>query len=281
MTPSVYLLILTWNAKPTVLECLESVLKTEYENFRIVVIDNGSVDGTAEELKAQFGKKIDIIENGSNLRFSRGNNAGIEFALKAGADYIMLLNDDIMIDPHMVKELVAVAESNSRIGAVGPKMYYYNLPNQLWFAGGVVSLVRGVCSHRGIREFDHGQFDQVSECDYITGCGLMMRRAAVEKVGMLDPAYSAYYEDTDWCWRAKLAGYRMVYVPRAKLWHKISASTGGQLTRYKIKHKLISGWIFFSRYAKPYHWLTIPIFFTLDTLRILGLIISGKIRPQV
>ena len=281
MSPSVYLLILTWNAKQTVLDCLESAFQMEYDNLTIVVMDNGSQDGTPDALKQEFGDRIVLIENGANLRFSRGNNEGIKYALAHGADYLMLMNDDVKVHRNMVRELVAVAESDAAIGMVGPKIYYFDPPDQIWFAGGEVFLHKGVCKHRGIRQKDRGQFDEISDCDYITGCALMAKWEVVEKIGMLDPTFLAYYEDTASCWRAKLAGYRRVYVPKAVLWHKISASTGGQLTRYKMYHKLRSGWIFFRRYAKFYHVFTIPFFFALDVFRVLLLILRGKIRaPQ-
>ena len=108
----------------------------------------------------------------------------------------------------------------------------------------------------------------------------MVKRAVIETVGKLDPSYPFYYEDADWCMRIERAGYRLVYVPRAKMWHMISSHTGGQLTRFKIRNKLRSGFLFFSRYAKPYHWLTIPFFFAADVLRILLLVLGGKIRSR-
>ena len=280
MSPSVYLLILTWNAKQTVLECLESVAQIDYDNLHTVVIVNGSTDGTAEALREQYGDRITLIVNPGNLRFSRGNNEGIRFAVEQRADYVMLMNDDVKVDEGIIRELVAVAESDPKIGMVGPKIYYFDPPDQIWFAGGDVLLNRGVVRHRGIRETDHGQFDQVSDCDYITGCAMMVRREVVEQIGVLDPAYLAYYEDTDWCMRARRAGWRIVYAPQARMWHKISASTGGQLTRYKIRHRLRSGLIFFGRYARFYHWLTIPVFFLGDAIRVLGLVLRGRIRSK-
>ncbi len=243
------------------------------------MIDNGSTDGTQAVLKQKYGRKIVLIENGANLRFSRGNNEGIKYALRNKADYMILLNNDIMVDKNLIKELVAVAESDKTIGIVGPKIYYFQPSNQIWSAGGEIYLHKGTGRHAGIRQIDRGQYDQIRECDYVTGCALMIKREVVEKIGLLDPAYLAYYEDTDWCFRAKLAGYKSFYVPKAKMWHKISASTGGQLTIYKIKEKLRSGFIFFWRYAKFYHIFTIPFFFILDVIRVLVLVLSGKLKP--
>lgn len=277
-SPSVFLLILTWNDKASVLECLESILNIDYDNLRVVVIDNGSEDGTQEALKSVYGDRIKLIENGKNLRFSRGNNAGIEYALREKADYLMLLNNDIVVDPKMVRALVNVAEGDPSIGILGPKIYYYEPKDQLWFAGGSVSMFTGLCKHIGIRETDNGQYDEIKECDYVTGCALLIKRKVVEEIGLLDPVYLAYYEDSDWCWRARLAGYRSVYVPEGKLWHKISISTGGQFTWYKIRNRIRSSFIFFLRYASFYHFLTIPLFFVYDAIRVLILVMAGQIR---
>jgi hypothetical protein len=114
--------------------------------------------------------------------------------------------------------------------------------------------------------------------DYITGCALMARREVFEAIGYLDPVFPAYYEDADFCMRAKRAGFRIVYVPEGRVWHKISASTGGQLGRAKISRKLRSTFLFLRRYASWRHWLTIPFFFTADAVRILALVAAGRIR---
>ncbi len=278
MKPSVYLLILTWNAKKVLLECLESVFKLDYPNLKIVVMDNGGTDGTPAAVRELYGERVTLIENGENLHFARGNNPGIEFALRERADYLMLLNDDVIVDPKMVTTLVESIERDSRIGVIGPKVYYEHPPDQIWFAGGLVHLYKGTSEHIGIREKDAGQYDLSRDVDYITGCALMIRREVVEQIGPLDPAFLIYWEDTDWCMKTRRAGYRVVYEPAAKMWHKISASRGGQLSKYKIRNKLRSAWIFHKRYARWYHWLTIPFFFSLDTLRILWMMATGGFK---
>jgi GT2 family glycosyltransferase len=280
MSPSVYLLILTWNSKATVLECLESVQHLDYDNLHVVVIDNGGSDGTAEAIREKYADKVKLLVNSKNLLFARGNNVGIIHALQQKADYIMLMNDDVAVDPQLIRELVSAAESDNNIGGVGPKIYYWEPKDQIWFAGGLIHLHRGTGEHIGIRETDHGQYDQPREVDYITGCALMMKREVIEKIGLLDPTYYFYWEDADWCMRARQAGYRLAYVPSSKMWHKISASSGGQLSTKKIKAKLRSGFTFFRRYARWYHKLTIPVFQLIEVFRVIGLILSGGIRKS-
>ncbi|MBP2680768.1 MAG: putative glycosyltransferase, partial [Candidatus Krumholzibacteriota bacterium] len=128
------------------------------------------------------------------------------------------------------------------------------------------------------RERDTGRYDSIRDVDYVTGCALLARREVFEKIGYLDPVFAAYYEDTDFCMRARRAGFRVVYAPAGKVWHKISASTGGELGRAKISRKLRSSAIFFRRYAAWHHWLTIPFFFAADVVRVLALVAAGRIR---
>jgi len=137
---------------------------------------------------------------------------------------------------------------------------------------------RGIARHTGIRETDRGQYDREHDIDYATGCAFLVRRAVLEKIGDLDPGYRAYFEDADFCVRARRAGFRIRYIPAAHVWHRISASTGGQLSRRKAGRKLASSRRFFGRYARPYHWVTIPFFFVLDVIRIGGLVLAGRIR---
>lgn len=277
-TPRVAVVVLTWNGKALTLACVESLLSLEYDAADIIVVDNGSTDGTAEAVRRTYGDRVTIVENPGNLGFSRGNNIGIRRALERGADLVLLLNNDTTVDPALVRCLVGVIRSADEIGIVGPKIYYASPPDRIWFAGGEISLGRGVSRHIGIREKDRGQHDAVRDVHYVTGCALMAKREVFDAIGDLDPVFAAYYEDADFCMRARRAGFRVVYVPSGKVWHKISASTGGQLGAAKVSRKLRSTFIFLRRYASWHHWLTIPFGFAADALRIAVLVASGRIR---
>lgn len=277
--PKVCCVVLTWNDKENVIECLESMSHLTYSHLEIVVSDNGSTDGTIEAIKSQFPEVI-LLENGKNLFWAGGNNVGIEYALEHDADYIFLLNNDIIVDPELVSELVKVGESDPKIGALGPKIYYYNADKKLWYAGAKIYFWRGIARHIGIREEDRGQYDELTTTDYVTGCALMIKREVVEKIGLIDPTYIAYGEDADWSHRAKLAGYKLVYVPAAVMWHKIGAYWG-VVSRRKIVQKLRSNTIFFWRYSPKLAWIsTIPLFFVFDGLRILFLIMTGQLKGK-
>jgi GT2 family glycosyltransferase len=255
--PVVYIIILSWNGKEDTLSCLRSIMGLRYPNFTVVMVDNASSDGTVESVKENF-TTVKIIANSENLRFAGGNNVGIEYALQNKADYILLLNNDTIVDPDFLDRLIEVAASDKRIGIAGPKIYYYQDRKRIWFAGGKVEYWKGWVSHIGIRELDHGQYDAVRRVDYITGCCMLVRREVIERVGKLDEKFFIYGEDADLCLRASRAGYELVYAPSSMIWHKVSASSGGNLSWFKNWNKLKSQLRLMARYAKWYNWMTIP-----------------------
>jgi GT2 family glycosyltransferase len=256
--PLVYVIVLTWNGKADILECLKSLQNLAYPNTKILVVDNASEDGTAEAIHSLF-PGFELICNGSNLRFARGNNVGIDYSLRRGADYVLLLNNDTVADHDFLSHLVETAESDKKIGIVGPKIYYYDKPRRIWFAGGTINWWTGGVAHAGIREEDKGKYDVTTEVDYITGCCMLVKREVIDAVGMLDARYHMYVEDVDWCVRAMRAGYKLVYVPSSKVWHKLSASTKGHLSWFKNWNKLKSRLRLMSLYAHWYQWPTIFI----------------------
>lgn len=235
-SPKVSIVILNWNGWKDTVECIESLAKIDYPNYEIIVVDNGSTDESVIKLKMlqmraekAVNKNFKIIENKENLGFSGGNNVGIRFALKSNADYILLLNNDTLVKPNFLSELVKIGESSSKIGLIGPKIYFAVEPNRIWFGGGKINWLKTKGEHLNYNKTDDKKTSlqpstyQVS--DYLTGCCLLIKRAAVEKIGMLSEDYFLYYEDTDYCLRAQEAGWQCVYIPSAYIWHKISQST--------------------------------------------------------
>lgn len=263
--PLVYIIVLSWNGKADTLECLRSLKELVYPNYKVFVIDNASSDGTAEVVHTEF-PDVEMIINKENLRFAGGNNIGIEYVLSNGTDYILLLNNDTTVDKYFLQKLVDTAESNSKIGMVGPKIFYFNDPNRIWYAGGKIEWWKGWLSHIGVRELDKGQYNQTKETDFISGCCILVKREVVEKIGMLDTAYYIYGEDVDWCVRANRAGYKLIFEPQAKIWHKLSVRTGGHLSWFKNWNKLKSQLRIMARYAEWYHWLTIPSWMAINVV---------------
>jgi hypothetical protein len=141
---------------------------------------------------------------------------------------------------------------------VGPKIFYHHDRQRIWFAGGEIVLRKGRVAHRGLRQLDGEKWNAPGEADYLTGCALLATRECIEKIGALDESYYIYSEDADWCMRARRAGFTCWFAPGAHVWHKISASSGGGLTAFKAYHKVRSNFLFFKRYARWWHWLTMP-----------------------
>lgn len=222
--PKISIIVLNWNGKEDTIECLESLKKLDYPNYEIIAVDNGSTDGSPRVLRERF-PYITLIENDENLGFAEGSNVAMKHALEKGTGYVFLLNNDTIVDKGLLKELVKVAESDPKIGVVGPKIYFYDNPKMIWSTGGTINFVKGKADPIGIGVTDEGQFDKLDDRDCISGCALLAKREVLDKVGLFDPIYFAYYEEIDWCVKAMKAGYKMTYVPKARLWHKVSQST--------------------------------------------------------
>jgi GT2 family glycosyltransferase len=218
--PRVAVVILNWRRPGLTAACLESLARSDYPAWSAIVVDNGSGDDSVAMLGERFPGAT-VLENGRNLGFAAGNNPGIAHAMRAGSDYVLLLNDDTEVAPDLIRTLVAVAESDPRIGMVGPKILYADSPNVIWSAGGTISRL-GVSRHRRVDEPGIGDDEPVVDVDYATGCAVLVRRGVLERVGALDERFYMYYEETEWCARARRAGFRVVYAPRARVWHKIA-----------------------------------------------------------
>jgi len=214
------IVILNWNGRRDTLACLRSLSKIDYPAFRIVVVDNGSTDGSASDIGARH-PRCTLIENRENLGYSGGNNVGMARSLKDDAEYVLLLNNDTEVKPNFLRILVETIESDPRIGVAGPLIYYHEQPQRVWSAGAAVkwpAQVRMI----GVDTVDHGQFaGNYREVDMVSGCAMLVRRTVLEKIGLLDERFFCYFEDAEWCFRARRSGFRIVTVPDAKVWHKI------------------------------------------------------------
>ena len=255
--PLVAVIVVNWNGKAMTRDCLRSLEQVAYRNRSVIVVDNGSTDGSVDALTHEF-PGVTFLPLPENRRFAGGSNVGIRHALSAGAEMVVLLNNDTTVDPAFLTYMVECQRSDPRCAMVAPKIYYFREPERIWFAGGRVSFWTGTLSHVGIRQQDLGQYDTSRPIAYATGCCLLATRDLCEKVGLLDEAYRMYAEDADWSLRARRSGYCIVFEPRARVWHKISVSSGGHLSWYKLRHKEWSNMRFMARHASWYHWLTFP-----------------------
>jgi GT2 family glycosyltransferase len=251
------IILVNWNGRNDTLECLASLRTLALQELKVIVVDNGSTDGSVDAIRSAH-PWVEIVALGENRRFAGGNNAGISHALAAGADYVLLLNNDTFVAPDFAAQLLRRMTTEPHCGLVTPKIYYASSPDRLWFAGGEISFWTGTMRHIGIRQSDHGQYDVSRDIDYATGCCVLTSREVINNVGMLDESYFIYTEDADWSMRIRKAGYRVVYEPAARVWHKVSVSSGGHLSFFKLRHKALSNLRFFGRHARWYHWLTFP-----------------------
>jgi GT2 family glycosyltransferase len=215
--PAVSVIILTYNREADVLECLESVSHLDYPNFEIVVVDNGSSDNTLAKIRKIY-PPVRIIENGRNLGFAEGNNVGIR---KTSTPYVLILNDDTVVGKNLLKDLVEALDADPRAGLAGPKVLYYGAKDRIWCAGAKISPF-GYAAHLGKgRTKEH--CDSARAVDYVCGCAVLIKREVFDKIGLLNAEYFTYFEDADYCFRARKAGYRCLYVPSPTVWHKARA----------------------------------------------------------
>ncbi len=219
-------IVLNWNGLGDTVECVRTLKKLTYPDYKIIMVDNGSTDGSADALQRVF-PEIEIIRNEKNLGFAGGENTGMRRALAEGAEYIAIINNDATADPDFLTELVSAAESEKGAGMLASKVYFYDRPQILWYAGASFHPWIGWGRHRGFNMPDRGQFDDIEETQRPCGCSMLVTKELCEKIGLLDERFFCYSEDIDWGMRAGKAGFKVLYVPRSKVWHKVSRATGG------------------------------------------------------
>lgn len=267
----VTVLVLNFNGRKYLKDCLNSLLATDYPNLKIIVIDNGSVDGSAEFIRANY-PNVKVIKHDHNYGYARAYNLVID-AIQS--EYIALLNNDILVEPSWLKELVAHAD-NYDVVAVTPKMKFFHDKTRINAAGGNCDLY-GVGWNRGNGEVDMGQYDSVQEVFYGNGGALLIKKRAWREVGPFDERYFIYGEDLDWCWRARLKGYKIIYVPYAEVRHQWRGS-GVQMVYLLERH-----WL--STVLKNYSLKTliplIPKYLALKALKAIWLIARAELHEKL
>jgi len=223
--PRVFIIILNWNQLDLTLECIASLAGQDYENYTTIVVDNGSTDGSPDVILDNYPKVV-MLTLEENLGYSQGNNIGMRYALEHGADYLFLLNNDTTVAPDMLRLLVDATEADPEIGMSGPTMYYFDQPNRIAAAGSMIDRQRGTFRHLDDGKIESEPNGPVKEVDFIVSCGVLVKREVVDKIGLFDTRYFINGEDIDWGWKTQKAGYKVVYLPSARMWHKISATMG-------------------------------------------------------
>ena len=212
-------IILNWNSGEMTAECIRSLLAMDSSDYEIVVVDNGSSDGSVEHLRRSF-PEIPVLLQERNLGFAGGCNVGMRYALDKRAEFILLLNSDTVVGKNFVRGLVEQAQAHRKAGMVSPKIYFWDSPNRFWWAGGAYSLWSGLPKHIGRKEKDTWQFEVPRQIEWATGCAMLIRAAALKATGLFDSQLFGNGEDLDLSLRMKRAGYEIWYAPKARLWHK-------------------------------------------------------------
>jgi len=260
----IYLILVNYNRQKLTEECLDSLLKIKKIGFELhtVVVDNDPLNRSDINEKKYSQINLKVIFSPTNSGFSGGMNLGIKEALKNGADYVLIHNNDTFVKEDFLKELFEFAEKNENAGIVAPKIYFAKgfefhkdkykeneLGKVFWYAGGKIDWANVVGSHMGVDEVDHGQYDEIMETETASGCCMLINTKLLDEIGMFDEKYFLYYEDADLCLRAKRAGFKIYYFPAAVIWHKNAGSTGGSGSKLQDYYITRNRLLFGSKYA--------------------------------
>ncbi len=247
----VWAVVLAHNQLPYTRECLTSLLALDPPADRVLLVDNASADGTAERVAAEF-PSVEVLALPENRYFAGGVNAGMARALEGGAGSVLLLNNDVVLERGALGILRAALEADGSRGAVSPKLFFYDAPERIWFAGGIVSRGIALLRHRGVHQRVGSFRDSARAIDYVSGAAVLLSRHALKTVGLLDPDFVIYVEDADWSARARASGFVLWYEPAARGWHHVSVTSGGGLTPLKAYFRLRSGGLYLTRHAKTW-----------------------------
>jgi GT2 family glycosyltransferase len=226
--PKTAVVVVNWEQESLTFDCLYSLNKIVNRNLEIILVDNGSRDGSGHKLAERF-PKIGFVRTKENKGYASGVNKGIWAALQRNADYIFVMNNDTVVDPGIVDSFIEIMEmpGNASVGVCVPKIYYHDRPEIIWYAGGECDPTNGFCKHWRIGLTDDSIPEEPTAITFANGCSMFIRREVIEKVGYFDESYFHTGEDADYSIRTIRAGYRLLYVPKGRLWHKVRASTEG------------------------------------------------------
>jgi GT2 family glycosyltransferase len=305
--PQVAIIILNWNGWKDTIECLESVYQIIYQNYNVIVVDNGSDNESIEKIKEYlsgeiqvksnffgysvknkpiqyieysneetdaiygkknniseipFNKKLILIKNQKNYGFAEGNNIAIRYVLKSlNTDYILLLNNDTVVDKEFLGGLVNVGEEDLKIGILGPAIYYYERKDEIQSTGVKIRWNRGSQKVLKYNNSVDEQFNQKIEVEYVAGCALLAKVELIRKIGYLNSEYYAYWEETDWCIRALKAGFKVICVPKIKIWHKGGKTTKKRSNGFFEYHSIRNMFWFMKQHATKKQFWSFQLYF--------------------
>lgn len=263
MQARVAIILVNWNGYAMTKDCIVSIMENCSSPYQIVVVDNGSTDGSVEKLRHAF-PELHLIASPENLGFTGGNNLGLEWAMKQGFDYSFLLNNDTFVGPGFLEPLLDYMDAHPQTGAVQPRICFAPDRKIIWNAGTAYYPWLGITTTKGFNQSDGPKFAESMPLDWITGCAFFIRNQVLKQIGLFDPAFFTYYEDVDLSFRILQAGYALHYIPESHIYH-IAGMSGKSIAKGKegflhasvhyhnVRNRI---WIW-RRYAKPWHWPTI------------------------
>jgi GT2 family glycosyltransferase len=277
--PLIYIILINYNGYRDTIECIQSLSKINYKNFKIIIVDNASTNNSLDYLNEYIENCI-IIQSKENLGFAGGNNLGIEYAIKNGAEYVLLLNNDTIVEHNFLNKMTETFNISKNIGVVGCKIKYYEQKNRIWYGGGRINWFKFIGEHYGMREIDKGQYDGKYEIEFMTGCCMLISREVIKKVGLLANEYFMYFEDVDYCVKVKDGGFRIYYNPEAVIYHKVGIASGGEESSFSIKWCTRNRIIFMNKYenriGKLYVVISKIFFYSTRCIKYLQYVLKGQ-----
>ncbi|HEV8655448.1 MAG TPA: glycosyltransferase [Candidatus Limnocylindria bacterium] len=261
--PRIAVVSVSYENPLNILECLDSVKRNAYEGLRVIVVDNGIAGSAAVVREAYPDVEVMRLQNEG---LASAVNTALHAALSGGAEYVILLNDDVVIARDFIAQAIGAAAVDPRAATVTGPVYYYDDPERLWYAGGEILWWLGKTFHRGRRVEWGPAFREPRHVAYGTGAATVFRADALRAVGDWDDRYFLVFEETDWCVRASRKGWHHLYTPGPKAWHKVSASFGGEKAALYLYFLFRNNIRFMRKYARPWHWPTFVLFFMLESL---------------
>jgi len=256
----------TFNSEAVLPEFFESLAAQSYNNFVLIAVDNASKDGTLSMLKENSSERRIVIANSTNRGVAEANNQGIRAAIELGCEYVMLLNNDVVVDRDMLARLVD-GLSEHQCSMTSPMMYFHNPPDQIWAAGGGFRSRSGFrVYHRHAWEKDSPQSAREKRIDYTPTCCVLIQREVFVVIGLMDQRYFVYSDDVDFMFRARQAGLVMFFIPDAKLWHKVNGLTGGAKSDFSYFYNARGRALFLYKHlnrASAFFWATLHTGFDL------------------
>ena len=257
MQAKVGIVLVNYNGEKFQNDCIKTIKDMNYDNYKIIIVDNDSKDNSVK-LAQELYNDLVIIETGENCGVAKGNNIGIEKALKLGCEYVLLLNNDTEVHKDMLMNMIRKADEKTMVTC---KMYFFEPSNLIWCAGGYINWNKASTIHNGECEVDKGQYDESRLIEYTPTCCLLVHRDIFKRVGLMDEKYFMYYDDTDFLVRCNKAGIKTWYESTAKLWHKVSSSSGGSLSKLSIYYGDRNRLYFIDKFYKGQDKVKVLIFF--------------------